>query len=103
MAEPLRAREAAAPGEIALVRAARRGDREAFDALYARYFAAIYAFASRRSDGEAEAEALAERIWLRVLDALDDYPGAPCLGAWLHALARRVGRSARGGASRVDR
>jgi DNA-directed RNA polymerase specialized sigma24 family protein len=86
--EPLRAHEGASADEVALVRGARRGDREAFDVLYERYFAAVYAFASRRSAGPAEAEALAERIWLRALAALDDYSGELRLGSWLHALAR---------------
>ena len=89
MTVPLRAHEGPASDEVALVRGTRRGDREAFDALYERYFAAIYAFASRRSAGSSEAEALAERIWLRALDALDDYPDDLRLGPWLHALARR--------------
>ena len=88
MTEPLRAHEGASPDEVALVRGARRGDREAFDTLYERYFAAIYAFASRRSASPAEAEALAERIWLRAFDAFDDYRGDLRLGSWLHALAR---------------
>jgi DNA-directed RNA polymerase specialized sigma24 family protein len=103
VAEALRAREEATPDEIALARGARRGDRGAFDARYERWFAPIYAYASRHSQGPAAAEALAERIWLAVIDALDDYPGEPRLGAWLHAIARRASRSTRGGDSLPDR
>ena len=104
VAEPLRARESASSEEIALVRGARRGDREAFDALFERYFAPICAFASRRCASEAEVEALAERIWRRAIDALDEFPGDLRLGAWLHALARhelRVGAPARPAASQA--
>ena len=103
MTEPLRAQEAPSPAEVALVRGARRGDREAFDALYERYFDPIYAFAHRRSRDAAQAEALAEGIWATVIAALDDYPGEPCLGAWLHAVARRVARPGRGGDSPPER
>ena len=103
MAKALRAREEPAPDEIALARGARRGDRAAFDALYERWFAAIYSYASRRSEGAPATEALAERIWLAAIDALDDYAGEPRLGAWLHGIARRVARSTRGADSAPDR
>ena len=103
VAEALRAREGAAFDEIALARAVRRGERAAFDALYEHWFAAIYAYASRRSEDPAAAEALAERIWLAAIEALDDYTGEPRLGAWLHGIARRVARPGRGGDSPPDR
>ena len=103
MTEPLRAQEAPIPAEVALARRARRGDREAFDALFERYFDPIYAFARRRSRDAAGAEALAEGIWTAAIAALEDYAGESCLGAWLHAVARRVARGERGGDSPPER
>jgi DNA-directed RNA polymerase specialized sigma24 family protein len=99
VAERLHSQGAGALDEVGLARGVRRGDSQAFEAFYERYFDAIYAFASRRRPAdEAEVEALAERIWLRAIDALDDFPGDLPLGTWLHAIACAT---ARGAAPRV--
>jgi DNA-directed RNA polymerase specialized sigma24 family protein len=75
-----------------LVARAAGGDREAFEAIYAACFGSIWAFAVRRADGRATAEALAARILRRAFAELDRYDGEVPFAAWLLDLAHRVER-----------
>lgn len=70
-----------------LVEAARH-DREAFGALYDRYFDPIYAYIARRTDDAAEAEDIAAQVWERALKSIERYQvrGVP-FAAWLYRIA----------------
>lgn len=70
-----------------LVEAARH-DRQAFGALYDRYFDAIYAYIARRTGDEAEAEDIAAQVWERALKSIERYQvrGVP-ISAWLYRIA----------------
>jgi DNA-directed RNA polymerase specialized sigma24 family protein len=71
------------------------GDRDAFDAVYTASFRSVHAFAARRVEGRAAAEALAARILRRVFAALDQYDGEVPFAAWLLDLAKQVEREDR--------
>jgi RNA polymerase sigma-70 factor (ECF subfamily) len=83
-----------------LVARAAEGDRDAFEAVYAASFPAVYAFAARRTRDRADAEALAERILRRVFAALPAYSGEIPFAAWLLELAKQVERELRSAARR---
>jgi len=77
------------------------GDREAFETVYAASFAAIYAFAARRTNDRAAAEALTERILRRTFATLATYTGDVPFAAWLLEVAKEVERGLGGGAARL--
>lgn len=79
-----------------LVARAARGDRDAFDAVYAAAFPAVYGFAARRTRGRVAAEALTERILRRVFATLPLYRGDVPFAAWLLERAKQVERERRG-------
>lgn len=69
--------------EQGLVVRARRGDREAFGALYARHAGALYALALRLVDDASLAEDLVQDTFLKALQTLGGYRGEAPLRAWL--------------------
>ena len=73
-----------------LVRAA-RADPRAFDQLYDRYAARIYAYIRSRVGDQDEAADLTQQVFLRALDGLAGYDErkAP-FAAWLFAIARNA-------------
>lgn len=70
-----------------LVEAARR-DREAFGALYDRYFEPIYGYIARRTGDAEQAEDIAATVWERTLRSIERYEvrGVP-FAAWLYRIA----------------
>jgi RNA polymerase sigma-70 factor, ECF subfamily len=82
--------EARRRGEIALVSAAKQGDRDAFAELYRRTRPAVYRLASFRA-GESAAEDIVAETFMRAWKALPGYrdTGAP-FAAWIYAIARHV-------------
>jgi len=77
------------------------GDREAFEAVYAASFDAVYAFAARRTTDRAGAEAFTERMLRRTFAMLAAYPGDVPFAAWLLGVAKEVERELGGGAARL--
>ena len=73
--------------DLALARRVAQGDREAFVTCFERHFDAVFAFALRRTGGEAAAERLTEEILRAALGALDAYAGDAPLAAWVLAIA----------------
>jgi RNA polymerase sigma-70 factor (ECF subfamily) len=82
--------EARRRAEVALVEAAKRGDRDAFAELYRRSRPAVYRLASFRA-GEPAAEDIVAETFLRAWKALPAHrdTGAP-FAAWLYGIARHV-------------
>jgi RNA polymerase sigma-70 factor (ECF subfamily) len=74
-----------------LVGAARRGDPEAFGALFDRYHAPVYRYVVARVGRPSDAEDLAQLVFVKALEALPRYEarGVP-FGGWLFKLARNV-------------
>lgn len=70
-----------------LVRAARQGYQQAWDALVTRYGPLVWAVARGHGLPYAAATDVAHTTWLRLVESLDDAPD-DALGEWLTALAR---------------
>jgi RNA polymerase sigma-70 factor (ECF subfamily) len=76
--------------DTVLVQRAARGDREAFSAVYEESFRCVYAFALRHLRKRRPAEALTERVLVRVFTELGGYQGEVPFAAWLLAIAKQV-------------
>ena len=83
-----RSSDAVAPGEEALVAAARRARRQ-FAALYERYSVAVYRFCFLRLSDRQAAEDATSEVFLRAMRGLDGFRGGDFV-AWLYAIARNV-------------
>jgi len=76
-----------------LVRAAQRGDGQAFAALHARYYSRIYRLAYLKTNNAADAEDVASETFLRALASLPRFDfkatngQAASLYPWLHRIA----------------
>jgi RNA polymerase sigma-70 factor (ECF subfamily) len=71
----------------ALVRAARAGDRDAFDALYRRYFRLVRGVLLARLPS-GDAEDLAQDVFLAAWEKLGDLRDDEGFGGWVAAIAR---------------
>ena len=72
-----------------LMVAYRRGDVQAFDALYGRYRGRLYRYLARQAE-RAAVDDLFQEIWMRVIRARGNYrPSAP-FGAYLFRIAHNV-------------
>jgi RNA polymerase sigma-70 factor (ECF subfamily) len=83
--------EPAAAGEpdAALVARARQ-DRQAFAALYDRYFAPLYRYCSVRLGSSDRAEDAVHQIFLRAMEAVDRYQETGRFRSWLFTIAHNV-------------
>jgi RNA polymerase sigma-70 factor (ECF subfamily) len=74
-----------------LVRAAQAGDVASFGQLYERYFDKVYSYLSFKLGNAAEAEDLAEHVFLKALESLGGYrwTGVP-FQAWLFRIAHNL-------------
>jgi RNA polymerase sigma-70 factor (ECF subfamily) len=73
--------------EAALVRAARRGDRDAVDELFHRHWPGAYHAAYLILGDRAAAEDVAQEAFLKAVGALDRFDRRRPLGPWLHRIA----------------
>ncbi len=78
-----------AASETALVAQA-RGDREAFAALYYRYFDAVYRYCYHRLGSREAAEDATSQIFLQVWTALPRYQEVGTFRIWLFTIAHNV-------------
>jgi RNA polymerase sigma-70 factor (ECF subfamily) len=78
-----------AEGATALLRAARRGDRDAFDALARRHAPRLVGAARRILRDPAEAEEAAADALLRAFSALPTLADERAFSAWIHRIACR--------------
>jgi RNA polymerase sigma factor (sigma-70 family) len=83
------------PGE--LVARARSGDRRAWDALVERYAPLIWSICRRYRLSDADAEDVAQSVWMHLVDKLDRVRDPAALPGWLVTTTRReCGRALRG-------
>jgi RNA polymerase sigma-70 factor (ECF subfamily) len=76
--------------ETRLIEALRRGDPRAFEELVRGYQHRVFGVALRMLGSRAEAEEVAQEVFLRVHRAVDDFRGDAKLSTWLYAIASRL-------------
>jgi len=72
------------------VRAAQRGDAEAFGRLYRRHVGRLNALALRLTADRARAEELVQDAFVRAWEKLTGFRGESAFGTWLHRLTVNV-------------
>lgn len=72
-----------------LVARAKAGDRQAWDALVERYAPLIWSICRRHRLSRADADDVAQSVWLRLVDQLDRVRDPAALPGWLATTARR--------------
>lgn len=85
----------AAADSRALIAGLARGDTRAFDAVYDRYRAPLYAFLVRLTGSASVAEDLLQETWLRLARHSRALPPSTELRPWLFTVARNLYRSHR--------
>jgi RNA polymerase sigma-70 factor (ECF subfamily) len=73
-----------------LIDALRKGDREAFDTLYDRYFKRVFRFTEKRLRNRADAEETTQEVFINVLGAIDSFRGEASFAAWVFGITRRT-------------
>ena len=68
----------------------RKGDRQAFELLYDRYFKRIYRFVDRRMGIRADVEETTQEVFIAVFSSLDSFRGEAPFSAWIFGVTRRV-------------
>lgn len=86
-----------------LVEAAAGGSREAFDELVRRHQTSILNLARALTGGSADAEDLAQEVFVRAWRSLSGFRGDSAFRTWLHRVAINVIQSHRGRASKLRR
>jgi RNA polymerase sigma-70 factor (ECF subfamily) len=86
----------------AFVARAVAGEREAFDALYRRWFPRVQRFAQARLGGREDAEDVTQEVFAALLRCLPSYRGQSRFGTWLlgiayHLICRAQRRRGRAG------
>jgi len=76
--------------DASLVLAAQAGDREAFGQLVLRHERAVYATALRRLGNHAEAQEVAQEVFVKVLEKLGQLRDPACFGGWLRSVTTRM-------------
>jgi RNA polymerase sigma-70 factor (ECF subfamily) len=78
------------PADDELVRRARAGDVDAFEALYRAHVAAISALSRRMASSAEEAGEMVQDIFVRAWEQLGTFEGRSAFGTWLHRLGVNV-------------
>lgn len=86
-----------------LVDAAAAGDRDAFDELVRRHQGAIAGLARSLTAGSADAEDIAQEVFVRAWRGLRGFRGDSAFRTWLHQIAINVVRSHHGRLARLRR
>ncbi len=73
-----------------LVRAAQRGQSEAFGALVERYESSVFGAALRRLRNYADAQELCQDVFVRAFQKLGQLREPECFGGWIHAIGARL-------------
>jgi RNA polymerase sigma-70 factor (ECF subfamily) len=76
------------PSDRELVDQILAGSREHFDLLYETYFPRVYRFALKRLRDPAEAEDVAQEVFLTLMHALASYQGNSTLLVWIFGITR---------------
>jgi len=83
-------REALGADPPGLLERLRAGDPRAFEALVIAYQHRVFSVALRMLGSRAEAEEIAQEVFLRAHGALADFRGDARLSTWLYAIASRL-------------
>jgi RNA polymerase sigma-70 factor (ECF subfamily) len=86
-----------------LVERAAAGSREAFDELVRRHQVAIVSLARALTGGQADAEDIAQEVFLRAWRSLKGFRGDSAFRTWLHKVALNVIHTHRGRVGRARR
>ena len=73
-----------------LVRAAQKGDRDAFGQLFERYRPGIVALAMRRVRNADEAEELAQDVFIQAMQKIEQLRVPEAFGGWLRRIVHRM-------------
>lgn len=79
-----------APTDGELVDRLRKGDEQAFEVLYQRYFKRIYHFVEKRLHLRADAEETTQEVFICVFSNIESYRGEAPVAAWIFGITRRV-------------
>jgi RNA polymerase sigma-70 factor (ECF subfamily) len=74
------------PDDATLVAACRRGEQRAMEALYHQYKRRVFGLCHRIA-GTADAEEVAQEVFVRVFRGLPTFRGDSALGTWIYRLA----------------
>jgi RNA polymerase sigma factor (sigma-70 family) len=77
------------PAVTGLVTRARNGERQAWDALVERYAPLIWSICRRHRLEAADAQDVAQSVWLKLVDQLDSLRDPAALPGWLATTTRR--------------
>ena len=91
------------PEERVLVDGCRRGDEEAWRALYRAYAPDVGRYLRGMVGGAADPDDLVQRVFLEFLRSLEGYRGDASIRTWLHRIARHVALRSRRGHQRRQR
>jgi RNA polymerase sigma factor (sigma-70 family) len=72
-----------------LVRRARNGEKQAWDALVERYAPLVWAICRRNRLGRADADDVGQNVWLRLVEQLDKIREPAALAGWLATTTQR--------------
>jgi RNA polymerase sigma-70 factor (ECF subfamily) len=67
-----------------------KGDREAFDLLYERYYPRVYRFVSRRLRNRSDVEETVQEVFFAVFSSMGSFRGEAPFVAWVLGLTRRT-------------
>ena len=73
-----------------LIDSLRRGESQAFETLVLTYQHRIFSIAARMLGDSAEAEEVAQEVFLRVHRSIQDFRGEAKLSTWLYAITSRL-------------
>ena len=73
-----------------LVLAAQQGDRDALEALVARFERSVVAFCLRHTRDLHDAQELAQDVFIQVLRKIGQLRKPECFGGWVRSIARRL-------------
>src|SRR5580704_19098754 len=77
------------PAVTDLVRRARNGDEQAWNALVERYATLVWSICRRHRLGDGDAEDVAQSVWLLLVDQLGKIRDPAALPGWLATVTRR--------------
>ena len=69
---------------------AKRGDRDAFEAVYRHAIGRVYALALRLEGHRGGADDLTQEVFIKVWQALPSFRGDAALSTWIHGIAVRT-------------
>ena len=74
--------------EKSLVQQAKKGDKEAFMAIYNHFYEKVFRFIYYKLGSQSEAEDIAQETFLKAMDAIKNFQGKSSLQTWLMQIAK---------------